>query len=167
EIGPCQLDAGRKGKRSAVHAMETIAGCVGGQARRAADPRDKDDLMRGASMCCQGMLQRGQHAVVSAARAPDWRGSRVKVASVDGRRSVGDSCWAHISSPSRKMRGEFGRSERQRAWACQALGTLWNSFVRQEMVVELGAMILLHHNNAPGAFERAGERLHRQRREYA
>ena len=78
-------------------------------------------------------------------------------------RVICNFCCAHISFLLRKMRGNLGWPERQRTGACNALRARRNRFVRQEVLVELGAVVLLHHHDAPGAVERARERLDRQR----
>ena len=66
-----QFDALGDGQRTSVDAVEPVGRGVAGDAAGAADARDESDLMGRTANAGQGPGDGGQHAKVTAARAPD------------------------------------------------------------------------------------------------
>ena len=64
------------------------------------------------------------------------------------------------------MRGDLGGPEREGSRAGEALGARRDRLMRHEVVVKVGAVVLLHHDHAPHAGQGAGERLFGQRRQH-
>ena len=65
-----QLDAGRKGGRTPVDRVETVAFDVIGKAAGTADAADEDDLLPGNVQLGQHLLHLGEDRVVAATRTP-------------------------------------------------------------------------------------------------
>ena len=100
QFGARDLEAGCRGERAAVHAVEAVAGRVRGNARRAADAGDDDDLVRAAPH----LRQRLGHAssAPNSRRSPDTRSACRPTCSSRGQRRGGSDV-VHAGSISRTL----------------------------------------------------------------
>src|SRR5690606_15265429 len=70
EVGVGNLDPGGEGGRSAMNGVKSVRIHVVGEAAAAADPADPHDVVGGNAELGHHLLDVGQDAVVTAARAP-------------------------------------------------------------------------------------------------